>query len=156
MPEKRMEDCGLRELPMPKLAGPWQPLLGMVVRALRIENDVDTPLYAPEGSRIVVHRATTRVWIDGTRCDALDDDDVRLLEILITHTARLVHTKDIAEHVSRGNPTEDTTRRAIASFLAAVKKSFAAKKAKAPKDLATLITMPRHGLYTLHAKGFVD
>ena len=155
-PAGRMDEHGLRQLAMPKLSGPWEPLLGAMVRSLRLENEVDTPLYAPTDARIVVHRKTTRVWIDGVRCDALDEADVRLLEIFIAHGTRLVETGDIADHVSQGHPTVDTTRRAIQSFLLAAKKSFKARKVKAPKDLASFITMPRHGRYTLNVKGFVD
>jgi hypothetical protein len=155
-PEGRIEENGLRHLAMPKLSASWQPLLREAVRTLRLENDVETPLYAPEGARIVVHRATARIWIDGVLCEALDEADVRLLDVLLTHGTRLVASKDIAAYVAQGNETADTTRRAINSFLLAVKKSFAAKKTKPPKDLAELITMPRHGVYTLNAKGFVD
>ena len=66
----------------------------------------------------------------------------------------MLHTKDIAEHVAQGHPHDDTTRRALESFFAAVEKSFKAKK-KAPVDLRRLIAMPKHGRYVLAARAFL-
>src|SRR5262249_26222259 len=142
VPQGRMQGHAAREVAMPKLAGSWQPLLAAIVCGLGLESDVETILYAPEDARIVVHRKTARVWIDGTRCDSLDEDHVRLLEILIMRAGQLVHTKDIANHVARGRPTGDTTRRVIRSFLLAVEKSFKTERKPSPKDLAKLIAMP--------------
>jgi hypothetical protein len=58
---------------MPKLGGPWEPLLGAIVRALKLEAHVETTLYAPADARVVLHRATMRVWIDGVLCAALTE-----------------------------------------------------------------------------------
>jgi hypothetical protein len=55
----------LRQIAMPKLAGPWEPLLGAIVRAPKLEAYVETTLYAPADARVVLHRATMRVWLDG-------------------------------------------------------------------------------------------
>jgi hypothetical protein len=156
LPEGRMRKNVLRQLPMPRLAGPYRPLLGAAVRGLRLESQVETTLYAPEGTRIVVHRATMRVWIDGVLCEHVTEMHVRLLEVLIEHEGQLVHTKDIAEHVAQGDQHVDTTRRAVESFYAAVEKSFKALKKKPPKDLRALVSMPKHGKYRLEATGFVD
>ena len=155
-PEGRKRRQGLREVAMPKLAGPWQPLLGAIVRGLQLESFVETTLYAPAGARVVLHRATMRAWIDGVLCVKFHEIHFRLLEILIAHSGQLVHTKDIAEHVAQGRPTEDTTRRAVESLVAAVEKSFKAQKKKVPKELRRLVTMPRHGYYRLNATGFVE
>lgn len=155
-PAGRMKDGVLRQVPMPKVAGPWHPLLGEIVRALKLESFVETTLYAPEGARIVLHRATQRVWVDGVSCFALNEIHFRLLEILIERAGQLVHSKDVAEHIARGDQTEDTTRRAFASFAPALKKSFRASKKRLPADYASLITQPRHGQYRLNARGFVD
>jgi hypothetical protein len=156
VPPGRMREQGLREIPMPRLAGPWQPLLGALVRALHLEAYVETTLYAPPGARVVLHRSTLRTWFDGVACTAVTEMQFRLLEILLTHAGQAVHTKDIAEHVAGGNFHEDTTRRAIEGLLNAIAKSFKAEKKKPPKDLASLITMPRRGYYVLNAAGFAD
>jgi hypothetical protein len=156
LPAGRMAPSGLRQLAMPKLAGPWQPLVGAIVRGLRLESKVDTTLYAPEWARVVLHRATERAWIDGVFCAALHEAHFRLLEILITSDSGLAYTKDIAAHITRGNPTADTTRKAIESLVAAIEKSFKAANEKMPKELREIVTMPRHGYYRLNVRGFVD
>jgi hypothetical protein len=155
-PAGRMREQGLREMAMPKLAGPWQPLLGGLVRALHLEAYVETTLYAPPGARVVLHRATTRTWLDGVACTAVTEVQFRALEILVTHAGQAVHTKDIAEHVTRGNFHEDTTRRAIEGLLKAIEKSFKGQKKRPPKDLEALITIPRRGYYVLNVAGFAD
>jgi hypothetical protein len=156
VPEERMQRHGLREIAMPPLAGPWRPLLGAIVRALRLEAHVDTTVYAPAGARVVLHRATARAWIDGVLCVAFHENHFRLLEVLVANAPQLVHSKDIAAHVAPGRETADTTRRAVDSLGAAIVKSFKANKSKPPKDARTLVTMPRHGYYRLNAVGFVD
>jgi hypothetical protein len=155
-PAGRMREQGLREISMPKLAGPWQPLLGALVRALRVEAYVDTTLYATPGARVVLHRSTQRMWLDGVACTLVTELQFRLLELLVVHAGQPVHTKDIAAHITRGNFHEDTTRRAIEGLLGAIGKSFTAQKKKAPKDLRDLIGMPRRGYYALQVAGFVD
>jgi hypothetical protein len=155
-PPGRMSEQGLRMLPMPPLAGPWQPLLGALVRVLRLEAYVETTLYAPVDARVVLHRSTLRTWVDGVACTAVTEVQFRTLEILVVHAGQPVHTKDIAEHVTGGNYHADTTRRAIEGLVGAIGKSFKAAKKKPPKDLATLITIPRRGYYVLNAVGFVD
>jgi hypothetical protein len=155
VPEARIEKHGLRQIAMPKLAADWRPLLGHVVRALKLESFVETTLYAPADARVVLHRATGRVWIDGVLCASLTDTHFKLLEILITQAGQ-VHTKEIAEHISRGHKHDDTTRKAIDTLVAAVTKSFRAQKKKPPKDLGAFITRTRHGSYALNVKGFVE
>jgi hypothetical protein len=155
VPEGRREKHGLRQVAMPKLAADWRPLLGAIVRALKIESYVETTLYAPADARVVLHRATSRVWIDGVLCASLTEKHFKLLEILITESGQ-VHTKQIADHIARGRNHDDTTRKAIETLLDAVKKSFKALKRKAPKDLSTFITKPKHASYVLNVKGFVD
>ncbi|HEY2516520.1 MAG TPA: hypothetical protein VGI39_36875, partial [Polyangiaceae bacterium] len=127
-PPGRMREQGLRELPMPKLAGPWQPLLGGLVRALHLEAYVETTLYAPAGARLVLHRATQRVWLDGVACARVTEMQFRLLEILTVHAGQPVHTKEIAVHVTGGNYHEDTTRRVIEGVNGAIQKSFKERK----------------------------
>jgi DNA-binding response OmpR family regulator len=141
---------------MPKLAGPWHPLLGALVRALHVEAFVDTTLYAPADARVVLHRSTLRVWLDGVACTLVTELQFRLLEILIIHAGQPVHTKDVAAHIARGNFHEDTTRRALEGLVSAIEKSFKAQKRKAPKDVGELIGMPRRGYYVLRVMGFVD
>lgn len=141
---------------MPKLAGAWQPYLAEIVRALRITQHVETIVYAPGDARVVLDRATTCIWIDGVLCAALAELHFRLLEVLMTRGTPHVHTKDVADFVAKGRAHEDTTRRAIETFVPAVRKAFKAAKPRAPKDLAAFITMPKHGYYALTVKGFVD
>jgi DNA-binding response OmpR family regulator len=140
---------------MPKLSDPWQPLLGAIVRALRLESFVETPLYAPPDARLVLHCATRRVWLDGITC-TVSELHFRLLEILVRNQGRAMHTKDIAEYVARGRQHEDTTRRQLESLLVAIEKSFKAAKRKPPKDLVRLIAMPKLGNYVLRVKAFVE
>ena len=109
---------------------------------------------APADARFVLHRTTQRLWLDGVPC-AVTDRHFRLLEILIQHEDREVHTKDIADYVAPGHAHLDTTRKQLDSLLAAIEKSFKAAKKKPPKDLHELITMPRRGYYVLRAKGFL-
>jgi hypothetical protein len=154
-PEGRMQHHGLHEVAMPKLAGPWQPLVGSIVHALRLATHVDTTLYAPAGARIVLHRATSRVWIDGVKC-ALTETHFRLFEFFLTNPREPSNTKDIADYVAKGRPHDDTTRKAIDSLPAAVDKAFKAGGATPPADLATFVTQPRRGYYMLNVPGFVD
>ncbi len=156
LPEGRIQVQPLRQIAMPKLAGPWEPLLGAVVRALKLEAHVETTLYAPADARVVLHRATMRVWIDRVLCAALTEAHFRLLDGLIARAGAPMHTKDVAAHVGRGSETLDTTRRTIESFIAAVTKSFRLQNKQPPRDLKKLITMPKHAHYTLNAKGFVE
>ena len=154
-PRARMTEGGLRQIAMPSLIGPWRPLLADIVRALDVASLVDTSLYAPVDARIVVHRATTRGWIDGTLCDQLSENHLRLLELLARHPEELVHTKDLAKHIAQGNGNADTTRKTIEGMIDAVRRSFTAQKTKPPKDLAELIEMPKHGCYRLSVIAFV-
>jgi hypothetical protein len=156
LPEGRMQVQPLRQIAMPKLAGPWEPLLGAIVRALKLEAHVETTLYAPADARVVLHRATMRVWIDGVFCAALTEAHFRLLEALIARGGAPVHTKDVAAHIGRGSETLDTTRRTIDSFIAAVGKSFKLQNRQPPRDAKKLITMPKHAHYTLNAKAFME
>jgi hypothetical protein len=155
-PPGRMRERGLREIPMPKLAGPWQPLLGALVRALHVQEYVETTLYAPPGARVVLHRSTQRAWLDGVACTAVTEMQFKLLEIIVVHAGQPVHTKDVAQHVTGGAFHEDTTRRTLEGLLSAIERSFKGQKKKAPKDLASLISIPRRGYYVLNAPGFVD
>jgi hypothetical protein len=154
VPEGRMDRNGLRQVAMPPLSGPWPPVLEAIVRALKLEAIVDATIFAPPDARIVLQRSSLRMWLDGVEC-RITELHFRLLEILIQHEGRDVHTKDIAEHVSRGRGHEDTTRRQIESLGAAITKSFAAAKRKAPGDARALITKGRHGHYVLSASGYV-
>ncbi|HEY2514047.1 MAG TPA: hypothetical protein VGI39_24440 [Polyangiaceae bacterium] len=153
-PEGRPQPGGLRQIAMPKLAGPWQPLLAEIVRLLRLEDVVDATVFAPPGARFVLHRASGRVWLDGVACMATERH-FRLLEFLIEHDGREAYTKDIAEHVARGRAHEDTTRKQIDSLVVAIEKSFKAAGRKPPKDLRELVAMPRLGHYVLRAKGHI-
>jgi hypothetical protein len=154
-PAGRMERHGLHQIAMPKLAGPWQPLVGAIVRALHLEAHVDTTLYAPADARIVLHRATMRAWVDGVKC-LLTESLFRLLDFFLQHPGEPSNTKDIAEYVAKGRQHEDTTRKAIDSLGAAVEKSFKASKKKPPADLASFITQPRRGHYVLNVVGYAD
>jgi hypothetical protein len=154
-PEGRMREHGLRQIAMPKLAGPWQPLIGAIVRALHLEAFVDATVYAPPDARVVLHRATTRLWIDGVLCGALTELHFRLLDFLITHAGKPMHTKELAEYIAQGRPHEDTTRKTIESFLVAMTKNFKHAKKPVPKDLRSFITKPRLAHYTLRVPGFV-
>ncbi len=154
VPEGRMQPNGLRQIAMPKLAGPWPPVLAEIARVLKLESFVDAIALAPADARFVLHRATERVWLDGVAC-AVTARHFRLLEILIQHEGHELYTKDLAEHVAQGHAHEDTTRKQIESLVAAIEKSFKAAKRKPPKDLRALIAMPRLGHYVLRAKGFV-
>ncbi len=154
VPEGRIQANGLRQIAMPKLAGPWPPLLAEVARVLKLEAFVDAVAIAPPDARFVLHRATGRAWLDGVAC-AVTERHFRLLEILIEHEGQELHTKDIADHVAQGHAHEDTTRKQIDSLLAAIRKSHKAAKKKVPKDLPDLIAMTRLGHYVLRAKGFV-
>jgi hypothetical protein len=139
---------------MPKLAGPWRPLLEVAVRALRLESKVDATLFAPPDARFVLQRATTRMWLDGVAFPGTELH-FRLLEILLEHGGREVHTKDIADHVARGRGHEDTTRRQIESLLGSIEKGFKGAKRKAPRDLREMIAMTRLGYYVIGVKGFI-
>ncbi len=154
IPEGRMQKHGLRQVAMPKLAGPWEPLLLAIVRALKLEPFVDATVLAPPDARFVLHRATQRVWLDGVAC-VVTDRHFRLLEILVLQDGRELYTKDIADYVAPGHAHSDTTRKQIDSLVAALEKSFKAAKRRPPKDLRELIEMPRLGHYALRAKGFV-
>ena len=153
-PEGRAQPGGLRQIAMPKLAGPWRPLLADVARALRVEDLLDATIFAPPDARFVLQRATGRVWLDGVAC-AVTERHFRLLEIFLQHEGHELHTKDIADHVARGRAHEDTTRKQIDSLFAALEKSFKAAKQRTPKDLRALIAMPRLGYYVLRAKGHI-
>jgi hypothetical protein len=155
-PEGRREGHGLHVIPIPKLGGPYRPMLQAMVRLLKLQAKVDTPLYAPEGARIVVHFETVRIWVDGVLCAAATETHARLLQILIEHAGQPVHTKDIAEHVAQGNQHSDTTRKAVESFFTAVEKSHRALKKKPPKGLREMIAQPKLGVYALKVPGFVD
>jgi hypothetical protein len=155
LPEARRQAHGLRQLAMPALAGPWQPLLDGIVRTLRLTQHVDTIVYAPADARVVVDRARGFVWVDGVLCEAVKETHVRLLDVLITRGPQL-YTKEIADYVAQGHAHADTTRRAIETFVSAVKRSFKAQKRTPPRDLAGFITMRKHGYYALGVKGFVD
>ena len=154
VPEGRMHANGLRQIAMPKLAGPWPPLLVEIARVLKLESFVDALALAPLDARFVLHRATGRVWFDGIAC-AVTERHFRLLEMLIEHEGQELYTKDIADYVARGHAHEDTTRKQIDSLVLAIEKSWRAAKKKPPKDLRALITMTRLGHYVLRAKGFV-
>ena len=154
LPEGRKQAHGLREITMPRLAGPWHPVLAEIARVLKLESFIEATALAPSDARFVLHRATERVWLDGTLC-GVTERHFRLLEILILHEGQELHTKDIADHVARGRAHEDTTRKQIDSLVAAITKSFKASKRKPPKDLRELIAMPRLGHYVLRAKGYV-
>ncbi len=130
--------------------------IGDEQRALGVEKRVETTLYAPPDARIVLHRATKRIWIDGVHCAALTDTHFRLLEILITQSGQPVFTKDIAAHVARGKQHDDTTRKAIESFVAGVEKTFKAMKKKPPKDLHALIAKPSRSHYAIDVRSFID
>jgi hypothetical protein len=153
-PEGRKLEPGLRQIAMPKLAGPWRPLLAEIARALKLETFVDALELAPPDARFVLHRATGRVWLDGVAC-AVTELHFRLLEILIEHEGRELYTKDIADYVARGHAHADTTRKQIESLFAAIEKSWKSAKKKPPKDLRALIEMTRLGHYVLRAKGYV-
>ena len=155
-PRARFTPGTLTHVAMPPLAGPWRAILGDVVRAMKLEPFVDTIVYAPQTARVVLHKATQRAWIDGVLCDKLSEYHFRLLEILAERTGQLVHTKEIADHVSQGNMREDTTRKAMDGFFAAVERSFKAAKKKPPRDLAKMIEMPKHGSYRLGVEGVVE
>ncbi len=155
-PEGRKQRHGLLEIAMPKLAGPWHPLLAQIVRALRLEAHVDTPLYAPKHARVVVHRQSVRAWLDGVHCAALGETHVRLFDFLITNAGQAMNTKDIADYVAKGKGHEDTTRKAIDSLPGAIAKSFKAQGKAPPADVDALITQPRRGHYLLNVVGFVD
>ena len=154
VPEGRKEAHGLRQVAMPKLAGPWPPLLAEIARALKLESFVEAVALAPPDARFVLHRATERMWLDGVAC-TVTERHFRLLEILIEREGSEVYTKDIADHVARGRAHEDTTRKQIESLVAAIEKSFKTAKRKPPKDLRRLITMTRLGHYALRAKGYL-
>jgi hypothetical protein len=155
-PPSRMREQGLREIAMPGLGGPWQPLLGEMVRALQLQAYVPTTLYAPPDARVVLHRATERVWLDGVACTLVTEMQFKLLEILVTHAGEPVHTKAIATFVTGGNYNEDTTRKLVDGVIANIGKSFRAQGKKVPKDLKGMIRMPKHGHYVLGATGFVE
>ncbi len=154
VPEGRKEAHGLRQVAMPKLAGPWHPLLAEVARVLKLESFVEAVALAPPDARFVLHRATERVWLDGVAC-MVTERHFRLLEILIEREGSEVYTKEIADHVARGRAHEDTTRKQIESLVAAIEKSFNAAKMKPQKDLRALIAMTRLGHYVLRARGYV-
>ena len=154
LPEGRMSAHGLRQVAMPKLAGPWPPVLAEIARALKLESFLDAVALAPSDARFVLHRATERVWLDGVAC-TVTERHFRLLEILIERDGREVYTKEIADHVARGHAHEDTTRKQIDSLVGAIEKSFKTAKRKPPKDLRALIAMTRLGHYVLRAKGYV-
>jgi hypothetical protein len=155
-PEGRMTKNGLRQLAMPKLAGPWRPLLGALVRALKLEQLVDTPLYAPAGARLVLHRATKRVWLDGVACTKVTEMSFKLLDFLVAQNGNPAHTRDIAMHLRGAHWHDDTTRKAIEALLSAIEASFKAQKKKPPKDLRALLTKPKHGEYVLSVPAFAD
>ncbi len=155
-PRARMTEGGLRQIAMPPLIGPWRPLLAEIVRALDVASVVDTLLYAPADARVVIHRATTRGWIDGTLCDQLSESHLRLFELLALHPGQRVHTKDLAEHITQGSGNADTTYKTIKSLWEAVRRSFKAQKKKPPKDLEKFIEMPKHGCYRLSVIAFVE
>jgi hypothetical protein len=155
-PERRMKKHGLRQVATPKLAGSWRPLLGEVIRALKLEPLVDTTLYAPEGARIVLHRATQRVWIDGVPCAKVTEMSFKLLAFLVAQGTASVHTRDIALHLRGGHWHDDTTRKAIDALYGAIEASFKALKKEPPRDLRALLAKPKHGQYALTVLAFAD
>ena len=80
---------------------------------------------------------------------------VRLLECLIMRGADAVHTKDLAQVLAGVNANEDTTRKAVDSFVVAVQRCFRHAKVEAPLDLAEMIASPRRGYYVLTVRGFL-
>jgi hypothetical protein len=156
LPEGRDEGQGLHVIPMPPLRGPYRPMLQAMVRRLKLESSVETPLYAPAGTRVVVHVASLRIWVDGVACAGATEAHVRLLQILFEHAGQPVHTKDVAEHVAQGSQHTDTTRKAVESFYVAVEKSHKALKRKPPRDLRSFIAQPKLGMYALKVPAFVD
>ena len=155
-PEGRRQELGIRQLAMPKLAGPWEPLLAATVRALKLEKSVNTTVYAPAQARVVLHRATKRVWIDRVLCTKITEAHFLLLEILVMNAGQAVDTKDIAQHIAKGNQHADTTRRAVESLPVAIERSFAAVGKAVPGDLKGFIGRPKLGRYVLGVAGFVD
>jgi hypothetical protein len=155
-PEGRDEAQGLHAVPMPPLRGPHRPMLQAIVRRLKLESAVDTPLYAPDDARVVVHVASLRIWIDGVACAGATEAHVRLLQVLFAHAGQPVHTKDVAEHVAQGKQHTDTTRKTVESFYVAVEKSHKALTKKPPKDLRTFIAQPKLGVYALKVPAFLE
>jgi hypothetical protein len=155
-PEGRMQKHGLLQLAMPKLSGPWRPLLIALVRGLKLEAHVPTPLYAPPDARIVLHRATQRVWVDGVLCAKVTETSFKVLEVLVDANGNPVHTHDIAEHLRGKRWHDDTTRKAVEALIQAIETSFKEQKKQAPKDLRKMIRKPRHGQWVLTVVGFAD
>jgi hypothetical protein len=156
VPEGRIKGGALRQLPMPNLAAPWFPLLGGIVRAFALQSKVETFLYAPADARVVLHRATTRMWVDRVLCKQVTDKAFKAIEALIVHQGQAVHSKEIAHFIAGRLANDDTTRKAVNAFKAAVKRAYRRAKKRIPADLDDFVDTPRHGHWSLTVKGFVD
>jgi len=156
LPRGRFTKTPLRQIAMPKLAGAWHPLLGEIVRAFRLESSVETTVYAPPDARVVFHRATTRLWIDGVHCARVKEKQLRLMELMIDRVGHVMHTKDIAEHIAQGGQHVDTTRHAFTALEEEIIESFVGLKKKPPADLESFVLKPQLGRYTLGVKAFVE
>ena len=155
-PDGRMQENRVTYLPTPKLSGEFRTLLAEIVRLFELEPLVATPVYAPIDARVVLHRATLRVWIDALECVGLSETYFRLLECLIVHGGEAVYTWEVAKAIAGEKATEDTTRKTLESFAAAVDRCFKTKaeKRSAPR-VQKLIRSPRRGYYELSVVGFI-
>ncbi len=137
VPVGRRVGDGLRhvELSLAEQLGvaPVRGVLARVAEALEID---DAPPWQLSSARVVVERATERVWIDGVLMTALAVRSYKMIECLALAAGRVVPPKEVAEHIAgKGANLDEVARKVRTDLVRRVAESFRAAGRSAPKDV---------------------
>lgn len=143
VPEGRAVDPSLPAVAMRRIVPPFDMLIPEIVRALGIEERVPLLDRVPLGTRLVVHVAGNRMWLDKIELTALSPQARALLVTLARDqcTGTSTKTDDLMRRLpgwADGTPS-NRAKDARKYTLDCIQKSFVALGAPPPADLKSLI-----------------